>query len=142
MGYLLFIPMGTEDLLAHGAIELATSRHLCARAHRLLDASDWNIMFARALRRRCPSMSGGTDGVDGPLRDRIRALIAAGALPQERATRLWVARSPGGRPCIACQYALRRDEMEYEVVLADTVTIQFHRHCFELWTAEVAASLP
>ena len=134
--------MRAEELLTHGETELATSRQLCVRARRLVEASDWNIAFARVLRRRQPSMSGGTDGVDGPLRDRIRALMDSGVLPRERATMLWVARSPGGRGCIACQYALRRDEMEYEVLLAETVTIQFHRHCFELWTAEVASRQP
>jgi len=134
--------MRTEELLAHVATNLATSRQLCARAQRLFEASDWNIALARVLRRRHPPMSGGTDGVDGPLRDRIRALMDSGVLPRERATRLWIVRSPGGRGCIACRYNLRPGEMGYEVVLAETVTIQFHRHCYELWAAEVASRLP
>jgi hypothetical protein len=107
--------MRTDELLTHGTIELAISRHLCARAHRLLDASDWNIAFARVLRGRHPSLSGGTDGVDGPLRDHIRALMDAGALPREPATKLWGVGSPGGRGCIACQYSFRAGEMQYEV---------------------------
>jgi hypothetical protein len=132
--------MRDEELLIRGATELATSRQVCARAHRLRETSDWNIAFAKVLRGRRPSLSGGTDGVDGQLRDRIRALMDSGVLPRQPASKLWVVRSPGGRECIACQYNLRQGEMEYEVVLGDTVTIQLHRHCFEMWTAEVASS--
>src|SRR5262245_47991046 len=129
--------MRTEELLASGAKELATSQRLHARAHTLRARTDWNVASARIVRRRRPWISGGVDPPDQETRDRIRSLLDSWGIHRNRGLTLWAGKSLGGHPCAACRRDIPIGEIEYELVLAKTISFLFHRPCFELWAAEV-----
>jgi hypothetical protein len=79
-----------------------------------------------------------TDGV--VIRQRVRALLAAGELPCEEPQTTWAGLGTG-RECAACAEAIAASEVEYEVDSAGT-TLRLHRLCHEIWRAECAAVRP
>src|SRR5262245_43550578 len=125
--------MRTEELLAGGAIELARSLRLHAWVRALRARTDWNRASARMLRQRRPSISGGVDTPDQETRDRIRNLLETLGIRRNRGLMLWAGKSLGGHPCAACQRDIPTGEIEYELVMAKTVSFLFHRVCFEWW---------
>ena len=118
---------------------LAQARSTRSEAHDLrAEAANVRAM-ARALRSRLlmRPLAGGSRNAeaDASIRARIRALIAAGKLPQEAPARVWAGLSHGDRQCEACDVKFAPGETEYEVTTAAT-TLYLHIRCFEFWAAE------
>jgi hypothetical protein len=68
------------------------------------------------------------------LRMTIREKLARGVLPREKCQVTWF--GPGaGHPCVACERAISRHEVECECEQAVGV-LRFHQSCFALWDAE------
>jgi len=75
------------------------------------------------------------------LRDKARAAITSGRLPNRRQDRAWG--GPGvGAPCAICALPVRVDEMEFEIQFAhdgeDPGLDEYHVHvpCFAAWEFE------
>jgi len=67
-----------------------------------------------------------------PLDEPIRAEVVADRLPTVDATRVWAAPGQGGL-CHVCQQLIQAAEAEYEVDLANAVTVRMHRECYIAW---------
>lgn len=72
------------------------------------------------------------------LRDRVRDVIEARALPQQVPYRMWG--GPGaGADCAVCHAPVTRDEMEYEIEVSGTGNgagfdrHHVHVHCLAAW---------
>ena len=74
------------------------------------------------------------------IRERVRALLAAGELPCDEPQATWAGLGTG-RECAACTEAIAASEVEYEVESAGTI-LRLHRLCHEIWRAECAAVRP
>jgi hypothetical protein len=62
----------------------------------------------------------------------IRAKVAAGILPSDRPSKMWV--GPGaGKECDGCDLPITKDQREYEFDTPVGHTIRFHQVCLELW---------
>ena len=69
------------------------------------------------------------------VRERVRALIAAGTLPCEPEDRVWAGRGTGDT-CAACVQPIDRTEIEFEVDLPSGRTLRLHRQCHRIWLEE------
>jgi hypothetical protein len=129
--------MRTEELLAIGAEHVATSQRLRADVRALRALTDWNVASAHIVRQRRPWISGGVDTPDQQTRDRIRELLNAWGIHRSRGLTLWAGKSRGGYVCAACRRDIPTGQIEYDIVIAKTVSFLFHRACFESWATEV-----
>jgi len=77
---------------------------------------------------------------DNVVRRQAREKLKSGALPRQPQQKLWVGPSDGFR-CTLCDRPIDRDDMEYEVELPPSVSVQtmrFHRRCHAIWERECA----
>lgn len=113
---------------------------LHARVRATCEASGQLRRKAVGLRRRVRfAIAGGSDHRDIPIsesaiRAQLRGLLEAGILPQGPAKALVVGQNQGQRRCTACSVHFQRGDVEYEIIVAKTVSLVLHRRCIELWT--------
>lgn len=71
---------------------------------------------------------------DALVRERVRALLAAGRLPSADPVKLWAGPSMG-KPCGACGESIRT-ATEYELDFSPPLTLLLHPHCYAIWNEE------
>jgi hypothetical protein len=147
-----------EDLLANLVtgqlssllIDLMTtvsqSRAACVKAGELrrrvratCEASARLRQKAVGLRRRVRfAIGGGSHNRDIPIseaaiRAQLRRLLEGGILPRWAPT-VVAGQSEGRRRCTGCRVHFQRGDVEYAIIVAQTVSLVLHRRCIELWT--------
>jgi hypothetical protein len=80
------------------------------------------------------------DAHQGDIGTNVRAKIAAGALPTERAQKVWVGYG-NGKTCDACDLAVVSTDVEYETEISTFRALRFHQACFDVWHQERARHL-
>ena len=68
------------------------------------------------------------------VRERVRALLAAGQLPTTDPVKLWAGPSMG-KPCAVCGETIRT-ATEYELDFTPPRTLLLHPHCYAMWNEE------
>jgi hypothetical protein len=71
----------------------------------------------------------------------VREKLAAGALPDDAPTRMWVGYGTL-RPCTVCDEPIAPAEIEYEFDTAKGQTVRCHRKCLEIWQEERRRNQP
>ena len=70
--------------------------------------------------------------------DVVREKLAAGTLPCNAPTKMWVGNG-SGRSCDACGQPITPTDIEYEPDFADpSVQVRFHQKCLDVWHQERA----
>lgn len=94
-----------------------------------------NALLLRYRAHRFPHVSGASESASDPKRAAtILSKIHSGALPRPAETpeKCWVGKGTS-RPCHGCGVAIRPDELEYELDIADGTTLRFDATCLAVW---------
>jgi hypothetical protein len=67
-----------------------------------------------------------------PLAETIREKLAAGRLPREDHTELWIGYGQN-RPCVACEHVILCSQVQHELAFADSRVVSMHIGCAGLY---------
>ena len=74
------------------------------------------------------------------LRVTIRLKVATGVLPKDAPVKMFAGYGTG-KVCVACDLSTTKEDVEYDVDMADGRTFSFHQLCITLWHQERATYL-
>jgi hypothetical protein len=126
----MMLPAGWDHPeLAH-AIRTEMAARAVEASRRVVDEASRQIAESR---RRIALLQKSPGGSVGPLRDEIRARLAAGTLPRS-AGHAWMGAARGDRRCACCGQPIVAPASE--CVVRDRVELYAHAPCFRLWVEE------
>ena len=96
-------------------------------------------MWSRVMTRNRRSRIRGSSDDDGPILERLHALIANRTLPSKPPRKIYVGRAAYNHVCEVCGSPLRFGQVEYESDFENRV-LYLHPRCFELWRGLDGAS--